>query len=73
MGSWVVAHRSGEIASLFLQSEEDVDACSDRAGIWGIQLEVRDSLPSDGILLVFQVEDELVGVLESLDGCIKRG
>ena len=52
--------------------EEDVDACSERAGIRGLQLEVRDGLPSDGVFLVVQGEDDLGGVLESLDGVIGR-
>ena len=72
MGGWIVANRSGGIGSLFSQSEEDVDTCSDREGGWGVHSEVRDGLPSDGVLLVVQGEGDLGGVLESLDQGIER-
>ena len=35
-------------------------------------MEVRDSLPSDDVLLVVQGDDDLGSVLESLDGGIRR-
>ena len=72
MGGWTVADWSGGITSLFLQSEEDVDTCSDRVGGRGIRSEVRDGLPSDVVLLVFQGDKDMGGVLELLDGGIKK-
>ena len=68
----MVANRSGGIVSLFLQSEEYVDACLEKAGGRGLRSEVRDSLTSECVLLAFQGEDDLGGVLEFLDGGIRR-
>ena len=48
------------------QAEEDVDACSDWAGCRGLRSETRDGLTSDGVLLVFQGEDDMGDVLERL-------
>ena len=72
MWVWIVINRSRGIESLFLQSEEDVGACLDRAGGRGFRSEVRDSLPSDGILLVVKGDEDLGGMLKSLNGGIGR-
>ena len=55
-----------------MKSKEDVDVRSDRAGGRGLRSEVRNGLPSDGILLVVQGNDNLGSVLESIDGGIRR-
>ena len=72
MGGRIVTDRSGGVTSLFSQSKEDVDARSDRAGGRGLRSEVRDSLPSEGVLLVVQGDDDLGRVLELLNGVIGR-
>ena len=50
-----------------MQTKEDVDDRSDRAGCRGVWFEVKDSLPSDVIFLVFQGEDNLSGLMEVLN------
>ena len=64
--SRIVADWGGRSASMFSQAEEDVDACSDWAGCRGLRSETRDGLTSDGVLLVFQGEDDMGDVLERL-------
>ena len=44
-------------------AEEDIDPCSNWAGGWALQSEVRDGLTLDGIRLVVQGEDDLGDVL----------
>ena len=60
------------IVPLVLQSKEYVDARSDRAGDQGVQSEVRNILPSDGVLLVVQGDDDIGSVLELLNAGIRR-
>ena len=67
MGVRVVADRGGSRAPMFVHAEEDVDACSNRAGCCRLRLEVRDGFPLDCILLVVQGKDDLGGVLEIFD------
>ena len=52
---------------MFLQAEEDVDPHLNWAGCWGTRSEVRDGLASDGVLLVFQGEDDLSDMLKLID------
>ena len=63
----VVSDCGGRVASMFLQVEEDVDACSNWLGSWRIRSEVRDGLTLDGVLLVVQGEDDLGDVLKLLN------
>ena len=51
---------------MFLQAEKDVDARLKFSGRKGLQSEVRDSLNSDGVLLVVQGEENMGDVLELL-------
>ena len=51
---------------MFLQAEKDVDARLNLSGRKGLQSEVRDSLNSDGVLLVVQGEENMGDVLELL-------
>ena len=52
LSSRAVADWGGRVASMLLQTEEDVDARSNLAGCGGLRSEVRYGLTSDGILLV---------------------
>ena len=69
---YAVADQSGGVPSLFLQSKDDIESCSDREGGQGLRLEVRDGLTSDGALMVVQGDDSLGSVLELLDGGIGK-
>ena len=64
VGVRVVADRSGPWASMSAHAEEDVDARSNQAGYCQLRSEVREGFPSDSVLLVFQGEDGLGGVLK---------
>ena len=63
----MVADWGGGVVSIFLQAEEDVDACLNWVGCWRLRSEVRYSLTSDDILLVVQGEYNLCGVLKVID------
>ena len=63
----VVADCCGRITTMFAQAEEDVDARSNWVGCRALRSEVRDSLISNGDLLVVQGEDNLGDVIEPPD------
>ena len=60
----VVAECGGRITAMFVLAEEDVDVRSNWAGGRALQSEVRDGLTLDGVLLVFQGEDDMGDMLE---------
>ena len=68
----VVADWGGGVASIFSQTEEDVDAHSKWACCGRLQSEVRYGLTFDGILLVVQGEDDLCDRLKLLDRGVCR-
>ena len=63
----IVADWGGGWAPVFLHAEKDVDARLDWEGRRGIWYEERDVLTLDGFLMIFQGEDNLIGVLEVLN------
>ena len=67
----VVADCGGCITAMLSLAEEDVDARSNWASGQALRSEVRDSLTSNGILLVVQGEDDLGDVLEPPDWGIR--
>ena len=65
-----ISDGGGEISSLVVQAEEDIDARLDWAGCGGLRTEVGDGLTADGILLIVEGDDNLDGLAEMLDGSI---
>ena len=63
----IFADRGGGWSPVLQHAEEDVDALSDWEIRWGIRTETRDGINSDVILLVFQGEDNMSGILEALN------
>ena len=59
-----IADGGGGIASLVVQAEEDIDARFDWAGCSGLRTEVVDSLNADGIIMIFEGDDNLGGLAE---------
>ena len=66
----VVADNSVGHESLLPHSKEDVDSSVDWDGCCQLISEVGDEFPPDCVLLVVHGEDNLVHMLEPLDGCI---
>ena len=52
---------------MFYQTEEDVSARSNWIGCWRLQSEVRESLTSDGIILVIQDGGNLCDMFKLLN------
>ena len=63
-----ISDGGGGIASLVAQAEEDIDARLDWAGCSGLRKEVGDSLTTDGIILIFEGDENLGGLEEMLCG-----
>ena len=59
-------------ATMFLQTEEDVDVRLKWIGCWGLQSEMRDDLTPDRTIMVVQSEDNLGGMLKMLDRGVGR-
>ena len=65
-----ISDGGGEISSLVVQAEEDIDARLDWAGCGGLRTEARDSLTMDGIILIVEGDDNLGGLAEMLGGSV---
>ena len=63
-----IADGGGDIASLVAQAKEDVNACLDWEGCNRLRTEVGDSITVDGIILIVEGDNNLVGLAEMLGG-----
>ena len=63
-----IADGGGGIASPVTQAEEDADVRLDWAGCGRLRLEVGDGITADGIIMIFEGDDNLGGLAEIIDG-----